>query len=769
MNSRSTVMRCTALLFAILCVVDARADGTFPIGFEVKQRFERSMAVPLTDDLATVLLVRQRPVWDEHAWVVAVEHNGALRSTSALNGDDVCAAKRVGSNIVLITSHQGTISALLVDTALTILGRTSIQVPQRSVMATASSIGLARSNAPTFIVNGTLVVCELSTSDIRARVVDRDVLAATILNEGPFSLGYVRKQGSGAFVVVLDTAFVPRATSPVPASGIVRMEAVGPLLAVCSPVGDNLSTQITVVDPQTNRSEFATVDVPPTLLTVFLRDSVVSVAAVRSLPDRYELVVQPLSGIGRLDMDPHGVTTPSDLHAPLQLQRNGSTLYVVFARGIMSARTDGKLMSSDVLPIDMAGAHPQIMHVRDGLLIRSLQGSVYLTKLEHPAWFMARFVTTTRDYLVPILLSVVILVLVVFFRRQRRVLRAAMELPGSGLVLQLDAAGRLIRTNERAAQLLRITSNVPMRRIVRSYMVHESLAPLIDFITLVESSRSARSERVALDDSGTQRDYVFSAIPLRGSFGRYRGMVITGIDITEALERRRLVNWAQLAHDMQTNLSTIKLNAEQLDESTDVNKERRRRILFQVGVLIQRVRDLVTVGRSEDVNRAPVHSAELCTEIRHEFDPAMFPHVTFSMKLRGTMMNVDRLKISRAVRNSVENAIKALRGQRGTVEIATWFDRTNVYIRVSDTGVGMDPETLQNMMKPYFTTASDGSGTGIGTMIMQHVMHVHGGTLRVSSEVGRGTQVIFRIPHGMEGPRLRNAQFAVAAEGETAE
>ena len=146
-------------------------------------------------------------------------------------------------------------------------------------------------------------------------------------------------------------------------------------------------------------------------------------------------------------------------------------------------------------------------------------------------------------------------------------------------------------------------------------------------------------------------------------------------------------------------------------------------------------------------------------EFGHEFDPEMFPHVTFSMKLRGTMMNVDRLKLSRAVRNAVENAIKALRGQPGTVEIATWADRENVYIRISDTGVGMDTLTLENMMKPYYTTAKDGSGTGIGTMIMQHVTNQHGGSLRVTSEPGEGTQVVFRIPHHMQGARHTHSEL----------
>jgi len=44
---------------------------------------------------------------------------------------------------------------------------------------------------------------------------------------------------------------------------------------------------------------------------------------------------------------------------------------------------------------------------------------------------------------------------------------------------------------------------------------------------------------------------------------------------------------------------------------------------------------------------------------------------------------------------------------------------------------------------------------------MQHVVHLHHGSLRVTSEQGMGTQVVFRVPHGMEGPRLRNARYAV--------
>jgi len=365
-----------------------------------------------------------------------------------------------------------------------------------------------------------------------------------------------------------------------------------------------------------------------------------------------------------------------------------------------------------------------------------------------------RAMKTIGAYLVPILLCTVILILWLRQRRLRRFIDTMLEVPGTGLLFMLDASGRLIRTNELAARLLRISGKVPMGRSFHAYVRHRGVEGVREVLTQAYTDQRPLSEKVHVDDGDEQREYVFTSVPMFGTFGRLRGIVITGVDITEALERRRLVNWAQLAHDMQTNLSTIRLNAEQLArEAAESGNERVRRILFQTRVLTQRVRDLVSVGRSEDLARAPVHSAEFCTQIRHEFDPEMFPQVTFSMKLRGTMMNVDRLKLSRAVRNAVENAIKALRGQPGTVEIATWSDREHVYIRVSDTGVGMDTLTLENMMKPYFTTAKDGSGTGIGTMIMQHVTHLHGGSLRVTSEPGHGTQVVFRIPHMMQGAR----------------
>ena len=110
----------------------------------------------------------------------------------------------------------------------------------------------------------------------------------------------------------------------------------------------------------------------------------------------------------------------------------------------------------------------------------------------------------------------------------------------------LDSAGRLRRTNDRAAKLVRISHRVPMGRSFHAYLQQQGVEGVRWFIEQAYADRRPMSEKVSVDDGDEQREYVFTAMPLFGTLGRLRGLVATGVDITEALERRRLVNWAQL-------------------------------------------------------------------------------------------------------------------------------------------------------------------------------------------------------------------------------
>jgi two-component system sensor histidine kinase HydH len=67
-----------------------------------------------------------------------------------------------------------------------------------------------------------------------------------------------------------------------------------------------------------------------------------------------------------------------------------------------------------------------------------------------------------------------------------------------------------------------------------------------------------------------------------------------------------------------------------------------------------------------------------------------------------------------------------------------------VKIAVSDTGSGIGKEDLEHIFDPYFTTRQ--TGTGLGLAIVHKIIEAHGGEVRATSEIGRGTTVTVFLP-----------------------
>lgn len=101
--------------------------------------------------------------------------------------------------------------------------------------------------------------------------------------------------------------------------------------------------------------------------------------------------------------------------------------------------------------------------------------------------------------------------------------------------------------------------------------------------------------------------------------------------------------------------------------------------------------------------------------------------------------------------NIIDNAIDAM-GKDGALTIATQPWKNGVRVSFTDTGPGMDQETLRQIFDPFFTTKKVGEGTGLGLAICYTILEKLGGRIDVQSEPGHGTT--FNIVLPAEPPQL---------------
>ncbi|OGX38942.1 MAG: hypothetical protein A3D87_03615, partial [Omnitrophica WOR_2 bacterium RIFCSPHIGHO2_02_FULL_50_17] len=95
-------------------------------------------------------------------------------------------------------------------------------------------------------------------------------------------------------------------------------------------------------------------------------------------------------------------------------------------------------------------------------------------------------------------------------------------------------------------------------------------------------------------------------------------------------------------------------------------------------------------------------------------------------------------KIGQVFINLLINAAQAI-NERGTIRIKTYCEDTYICVEISDTGKGMDEQTLKRVFDPFFTTKPVGEGTGLGMSISYEIIKEHDGDIIVESQVGKGT------------------------------
>ncbi|WP_460144806.1 ATP-binding protein [Pseudomonas sp. S2_A02] len=103
-------------------------------------------------------------------------------------------------------------------------------------------------------------------------------------------------------------------------------------------------------------------------------------------------------------------------------------------------------------------------------------------------------------------------------------------------------------------------------------------------------------------------------------------------------------------------------------------------------------------------------------------------------------------QINQVIMNLIVNASQAMGPERGIITLRTGLEGETVSIEVADTGIGIEPDNLQKIFDPFYTTKPVGQGTGLGLSLSYGIVKKHQGDISVRSEVGVGSTFRVELP-----------------------
>jgi signal transduction histidine kinase len=107
-------------------------------------------------------------------------------------------------------------------------------------------------------------------------------------------------------------------------------------------------------------------------------------------------------------------------------------------------------------------------------------------------------------------------------------------------------------------------------------------------------------------------------------------------------------------------------------------------------------------------------------------------------------IKADRVQLQQVFMNLMLNAIEAMQDSGGELVVKSQLQDSQLFLSVSDTGVGLPAEKVEQIFSAFFTTKVQGSGMGLA--ISRTIVESHGGRLWATTNDGRGTTFQFTLP-----------------------
>jgi two-component system, OmpR family, phosphate regulon sensor histidine kinase PhoR len=349
-------------------------------------------------------------------------------------------------------------------------------------------------------------------------------------------------------------------------------------------------------------------------------------------------------------------------------------------------------------------------------------------------------------------------------------------------IIQLDSAGRVVRANPGARELLDLDLSV----IGRPIATHVSSAELRPLLQRAAAGETVNAAEVNVGD----RTLLVSGRPLApaaargaaaataagaaaapdgGSTSVAGGAVVAFVDITPVrrLESVRRDFVANVSHELKTPLTSIRGYAETLltDElPPEVQKQFVETVYRNADRLHHIVEDLLDLSRLESGVWQPELSAVNALDIVHDAwsgcsERAAGRNIRFVADSPPIHVSADAGGLRQVLTNLLDNALRYTT-DGGRIEVRVLPPPASAHgsdtparmvtFEVKDNGIGIPTDALPRIFERFYRVdparSRAAGGTGLGLAIVRHLVESMGGEVGATSELGKGTTIRFRLP-----------------------
>lgn len=211
-------------------------------------------------------------------------------------------------------------------------------------------------------------------------------------------------------------------------------------------------------------------------------------------------------------------------------------------------------------------------------------------------------------------------------------------------------------------------------------------------------------------------------------------------------DKNMKINLFKITHEIKNPLAVIKGYLSMFDVN---NKEKSIKyikiIKSEVNRSLNLLSDFMEFTKIK-INTSNVIFSDLMDDIKEVLIPFFnAKNVKYNFNIEANIeINIDYNRIKQVLINVIKNAVEACPNNMGLVSTTIFKDKDYLYIFVKDNGSGMDKDTLDNILVPFFTTKEN--GTGLGVSLSKEIILSHKGEISYDSILGKGTTCKITLP-----------------------